>query len=34
VSNEEDYSNNQVFTKSKGNMEKLNAAIEKAEGGK
>ena len=34
VSNEEDYPNNQVFTKTKGNMEKLNAAREKAEGGK
>ena len=30
VSNEEDYPNNQVFTKTKGNMKKLNAAREKA----
>ena len=34
MSNEEDYPNNQVFTKTKGNMEKLNAAGEKAEGDK
>ncbi len=30
VSNEEDYPNNQVFTKTKGNMKKLNTAREKA----
>ena len=32
VSNENDYPNNKVFTKTKGNMEKLNAAREKADG--
>jgi hypothetical protein len=30
VSDEEDYPNNRVFTKTKGNMKKLNAAREKA----
>ena len=31
VSNEEDYPNNEVFTKTLSNMKKLNAAREKAE---
>jgi len=31
VSNEEDYPNNEVFTKTSSNMKKLNAAREKAE---
>jgi hypothetical protein len=33
VSDEKDYPNNMVFTKSKLNLNKLNAARKKAEGG-